>query len=572
MQDDAQAKIARESFIKKEIEKDFSVIKLKAKLSNIWYVSDAIYSLIETYINKNNIVKLRKSKEILLALRNRFYSYDTEIILAKVFFRLDQHSEVKDILDSVEQKAFKSSEYLPLLDILTSYKEMTFEDRYKKLTKTIFKKCTENSFLRDVCIYLADASSVLEDKLKWLDKIKNKNIFDDLRIQLIESDIALRNSDFEKIIQFSKNLSLNFEHYSATKNLFLIERIAQYLLLHYRLTGDVKSLRQSIINFKRLVVIEDNNLIYLNELINALWSDILESSFSKPKYLNYLKDNTICFLWDNIEKEIDNGNGNKIIEKINKHEGFSLFKRMFDKIVSQDSSFVVIPPGFFQIILAEGIDFQASYYLKYIKNVEMRSESSLWDFNKIDYFSYILGFLKADEENSRKVLKNIAKEDLTPYAKATLIWAQAVLRHWNFSNESLKMGFTNLIQKIAFSSALSESLRSKRMGLEIKLFKLALWHDPEKKLFKKLPPHLIILRAYQKKQSLKKIELESVNEKGKQLIKGYKPFINDSILLLFSLGNKKSPISLNKRQKDVISLYILCSRFDYEKKALQSFL
>jgi len=572
MQDDMQAKLARENFISKEIEKDFNVKKLKEQLDSIWHISRAIYSLIETYIKQNNIVKLRKSKEILLALRNRFYSYDTEVILAKVFFRLDQESEVKEILTHTEARALKMEEYLPLISILTSYKEMNFDDRYKKLTKKIFKKCKDMSFLRIACLHLADLSPALEDKLRWLNKIKKKNIYDNIRINLIESDMALKNSDFEKLIQFYNNFSLNFNQQSKTQDIFLIERIGKSLFFNYRLTGDIESLRQSIINFKRLSIIEDTNPVYLNELANALWFYVLENAFSSSEYLNFLKENNFCFLWDNIEKEIDNGNGNKIIEIINKTEEFDQFKIIFNKILSIDDSFVIIPPGFFQIILAEGVDFQAVSPLKYINNVEIRSESVFWGLNKINYSSYILGLMKVDEEKARKILKNISQEDLTRFARATLVWTQAVLRQWKFSKEPLKMGFTNLIKKVAFASALSDSLKSQRMGLDIKVFKLALWHDPEKKLLRKLSPSLIILRAHQKKQSIKQIELQGINERGRKLIKEYYPFINDNLLFLLSLEDKKLLISLNKRQKEIISLYIKCSKFDYEKKALQKFL
>jgi hypothetical protein len=570
MQDDNEADRAREDFILGEIDADYTVRMIKRGITELDYIYDSIYGLIEVYIHNNRAKMLRSARDMLLELRNQFFDYDTEILLGRVFLLLGKEKGGRDIFTEVEDSCIERKIYAPLIKLLETYHRIGFQEEIKKLSRYIFRKCDDDlDFLARAARTLYRIETREDEKLHWLKKIKNKTLEDEIRIHFLKIEIDKKKGDYSGMLRgYQELLEQSPRYLAAVEKLELLKMLGDGFFEFYRLGNSSAALDRAVTAFERVSRIEQTNPVILNKFLNVLWFRTLEKLFPGADGLFLITESDLAFLWKAVDIHSTEDRAGKTIQHLATSPDFLRCRKLFQRILGLNETFFVLPPGFFSLLRAEGppLDFLDEIDPDAFSRVEARSFLQFWRLPSVMQNPVLLKKLDEDVESAKKAMKQVPEEELKAYAEAILNWAEAVIRQWVYTDEPLKMGFPKLMERVAFSSGLNPTLRARRLLLEIELMKLAFWYDPEKIFLRSMTPAWVIARARSRGQTIKKGDLSNIMDDVRELIPRYRPFFVDDLVLLLGIKEGADLSVVGPRERRLIEMEKELTAYEYRRR------
>ncbi|MBN2144692.1 MAG: hypothetical protein JW774_08730 [Candidatus Aureabacteria bacterium] len=541
IQSDEEARQEKEKFILSEIASDFHVVKLKEKIATQQRFLDAVYAYTEAVIQLKNPAQLRPVRDMLYSIKKAFFSFDTDILLARVLLDSDKGASAKDILEETENLAFERKEYRPLLRLLSTFYELGWNDNRMKLAKRIFKKCDDQDFkdmtARQMGMQMADE----DDKMDWLKKIKSKNSIDEAMIHLISIRIEKKKRNMNAALELSQRLtSWSQEKIKGIDDINLLKELGRELFRYYRLSGRVDALISAEYSLERAAVYDKRNSQLMNELWSVLWFRLLSDLFPSFPDLYLLSETNTDLLWACFDSVLETKTEKAFIEKVNDHPYFTRIKALLQKMNGSEwLSTITVPPGFFLLLRTEGVLWDGMMNLKRDSMASVPF-SELWR-RYPEEEDLIKKKMQSDLDFAKKNMKTTEEKNSPEYALVLLSYVKAEIQNWLYNDQTLKVGFDRLLENAELSRAIRGGIQIKRAVLVVKLYRLAFWHDPNKEALISLPPAMVIKKAILSGQGSKQNELNAILNEIKELYKESRPFFNEDMFVLLSLFENESP-------------------------------
>lgn len=557
IQKDDEAARVKKDYIDGEIRKDFNIISLQQKLSEKQYIYDAFFAFIECKIKTKNPEELRIARDYLLSFKDYCADYNTEIYLGLIFHHLGKSNAFKEYFDVIEDQCLKEKVFLPLLHLLQIYKDLEAKDSMMRLAKLMVKKCEDEVIISKVIHKMLDLSDLIDDKIFWLERLKNHGPEDEIRLVLykIEREQAKGGDRYLSALkQMDKISEKNF----GIHNLDLLSQLGFQFYRHYLAEGNRHSLAKSKICFERAVKLNPKSVNLINSYLSVLWMNALESVFLNSPNLYLLNEDYLFPITEYIEDHSTGKETGKLFDQLNSSQEFILFNKLFNSMLENHAE-IVIPPGLFLMIRSSQCHFL--FYNKVQSNEALKSipYNDFWGIPSFRSSLNKLSFYSKRVDETKKVFDRTSEEDLKHYPDSFLNYAEAQLRLWKNNKDNLRMTFMKLLEKAEYCNQLEPSVKAKRIILDLRICRLANWYDPNKETIPNESPGWVIRKAILDGQQLKSDEYEGLLNDLQAFYKTFSPFVHEDLLLIGSL-TRKFDYKKNKNMIRAIELELLfCS-------------
>jgi hypothetical protein len=511
----------KEKFLLSELTKDFQITKIKTKIANYRYLQEGIFGWIESSLQLKDPVLLSKVDLHLQAMRNTFSDPRIKLYQGQLFFLLGQQSQAEKTFQEIEKSCFSLNDYAPLLDLCVMYERLSLHIPLKELTQRMFKQCKDSTICDALYRFLAE-SAIESDKTEFLNKIVKKSVPDEIQLSLLqiqqEKNIPSKAPLRSPLVGQLETLLQNSERFFDTDSAPLLEALGDQSFLYYRLTHSLDALNTAIRFFKQALFFYKKNTLLEIKIHHTLWFRILENLFSSPDISLLSEDFTLPY-WHAIALKSASKEGSSAVNALNAHPDFSEVQILAEKILSAKTLWVT-PPIFFELLCAEGVPntlLNGSPDLSEIKKI---SFSKFWIEDPItqallDHKRYRLLALK---EGSTQSTNDLRQESENAF------W------DWISKNRPIKGNFETLIERVELNKELIKpTLVGRKLLLDIKLARMALWFDPNREWIGAIPVPWVIAKFVQEGQTARNSELQLLVEEAAQIQKEAAPFFLEDL-------------------------------------------
>jgi hypothetical protein len=528
----------KEKFLLSELTKDFQITKIKTQIANHRYYQESIFGWIESSLQLKDPVLLRTVELRLREMRDAFLDPKIKIYQGEVFSLLGQHSNAEKIFQEVEQSCLALHHYSPLLTLCAVYERLSLHSSLKELTQILLEQCKDPEVCDALYRFLAERASG-GDPITFLNKIVKKNVTDEIQLSLFqiqqEKTISSKAPLRSLLVGQLEALLQNSERFFNTDNISLLEALGDQSFLFYRLTHSRDALNKATRFFKQALLFSKKNTPLDIKILHTLWFRILENIFATEDISLLSEDCTLPY-WHALALKSESKQGSSVVHALNTHPHFSEVQVLVEKILSTKTLWVT-PPIFFELLCTDGVPDKILGGSPDLSEIKKISFSKFWAEDSVTeaLLNHKRHTLISLQEGSSQSANDLRQE------------SETALYDWIYKNRPIKGNFEALIERVELNKGLIKpTFVARKLLLDIKLARMALWFDPDREWIGSIPVPWVIAKFVREGQTARNSELQLLWEEAQQIQKEVAPFFLEDLYGLqtndpnfFKNGNPK---------------------------------